>query len=104
MYNVQGLNCISIITVPIRFLPRLAGTIRESGFHSRDVVIMWNPGRCGSTVISKLVDTLPDIVSMSEVDFISFPIAGKIENKINHSGTIYLFLEVIKICPKFLKL
>ena len=28
---------------------------------------------------------------MSEVDFISVPIAGKIENKINHSGILHPF-------------
>ena len=86
MYNVQGLNCLNIITVPIRFLPRLADAIKRSGRYSRDVAIMWNPGRCGSTVISRVVNTLPNIVSMSEVDFISYPIASKIRNRIDSQG------------------
>ena len=72
VFNVQAEHCVEIITLPIRFVPKLGQIIKDSNDFCQDVVIMWNPGRCGSTAVSRIVDVVPNVVSMSEVCFLYF--------------------------------
>ena len=36
-----------------------------------DITILWNPGRCGSTLLSQMMEPIPNLVTMSEPDFIT---------------------------------
>ena len=38
---------------------------------------MWNPGRCGSTLVSQMMEPMPNLVTMSEPDFISMDLGKR---------------------------
>ena len=70
-FSVQGDNSLEVITVPIKFLLALAEYIKSKEGKGPDIAIMWNPGRCGSTLLSQMMEPIPDLVTMSEPDFIT---------------------------------
>ena len=70
-FSVQGDNSLEVITVPIKFLLPLAEYIKSKEGKDPDIAIMWNPGRCGSTLLSQMMEPIPDLVTMSEPDFIT---------------------------------
>ena len=77
VFTTQGRDCHEIITLPIEFLAELANHIRRNESHDKKVAILWSPGRCGSTLIQKIVQMAPKVVSMSETDFITEPLIQK---------------------------
>ena len=70
--SVQGERCIEIITLPIQFLIPLAKYVKTNENGHPDVTIMWNPSRCGSTLLCQLLEPMPNLVAMCEPDFISW--------------------------------
>ena len=74
---MQGDHCSEIITIPIKFLLPLAKYIKTKERKSPDVTIMWNPGRCGSTLLSQMMEPIQDLVTMSEPDFITMDLGKK---------------------------
>ena len=75
--SVQGKHCKEIITLPIPFLITLAEYIKEQNPSGPDITIMWNPGRCGSTLLSQMMEPIPNLVTMSEPDFITMDLGKK---------------------------
>ena len=76
-FSVQGKQCLEIITLPIKFVLPLAKHIKASTNEEPDVTIMWNPGRCGSTLLSQMMEPIPNLVTMSEPDFITWDLAKR---------------------------
>ena len=70
-FSVQGDNSIEVITVPINFLLSLAEHIKSKEGKDPDIAIMWNPGRCGSTLLFQMMEPIPDLATMSEPDFMT---------------------------------
>ena len=77
LHSVQGKHCKEIITLPIPFLIILAEYIKEQHPSGPDITIMWNPGRCGSTLLSQMMEPIPNLVTMSEPDFITMDLGKK---------------------------
>ena len=55
----------------------LAEHIKVSNKEAPDVTIMWNPGRCGSTLLSQMMEPIPNLVTMSEPDFITMDLGKR---------------------------
>ena len=55
----------------------LAEHIKASKKEGPDITIMWNPGRCGSTLLSQMMEPIPNLVTMSEPDFISMDLGKR---------------------------
>ena len=62
---------MEIITLPIKFLIPLGKHIKTRETDGPDITILWNPGRCGSTLLSQMMEPIPNLVTMSEPDFIT---------------------------------
>ena len=69
--SVQGRHCLEIIALPIKFLIPLAEYIKANQSGVPDITIIWNPGRCGSTLLSQMMEPMPNLVMMSEPDFLT---------------------------------
>ena len=50
----------------------LAEHINASNKEGPDVTIMWNPSRCGSTLLCQMLEPMSNLVAMCEPDFISW--------------------------------
>ena len=48
----------------------LAEYIKDNEESEPDVAILWNPSRCGSTLLCQMMEPIPNLVTMSEPDFI----------------------------------
>ena len=69
---------MEIITIPIKFLLPLAEHIKaQENDDGPDVTIMWNPGRCGSTLLSQMMEPVYNLVTMSEPDFITMDLGQR---------------------------
>ena len=68
---------MEIITIPIKFLLPLAELIKAQENGPPDVTVMWNPGRCGSTLLSQMMEPLYNLVTMSEPDFITMDLGQR---------------------------
>ena len=55
----------------------LAEHINATNKEGPDVTIMWNPGRCGSTLLSQMMEPMPKLVTMSEPDFITMDLGKR---------------------------
>ena len=69
--SVQGRHCLEIIALPIKFLIPLAEYIKANEKGVPDITIIWNPGRCGSTLLSQMMEPMPNLIMMSEPDFLT---------------------------------
>jgi hypothetical protein len=67
LYNVQYENVIKIITVPLKFIPELSKHVKDV---PSNIILLSNTGRCGSTILTKMLETNNDTVVMSEPDFL----------------------------------
>jgi hypothetical protein len=67
VYNVQYENVTKIITVPLKFIPELSKHVKDV---PSNIILLSNTGRCGSTLLTKMLETNNDTVVMSEPDFL----------------------------------
>ena len=65
LYMAQFVQCKRVITIPIQFFHRLAG---EIGDPSCQVILLSNTGRCGSTIVGQIIESVPGTLLMSEPD------------------------------------
>ena len=65
LYMAQFEQCQRVITIPIQFFHRLAG---EIGDPSCQVILLSNTGRCGSTIVGQIIESVPGTLLMSEPD------------------------------------
>ena len=78
-FYVQAANAVELITIPLRFFSKLGQHIRSQGNYSKKVGLLWNTGRCGSTLACKVMNNVDGFVTMSEVGVIStaYPVMKK---------------------------
>ncbi|HEY0868339.1 MAG TPA: sulfotransferase [Fimbriimonas sp.] len=64
-YQAQAERAVAVVSMPMETFHRLALEIPEP---PRGVVIVHSVGRCGSTLLSKVLQALPEVMSLSEPD------------------------------------
>lgn len=64
-YHVQRLHCHEIIELPIQFMVPLAKKVPSSSGKS---AMVYNTGRCGSTLLVKMLSSIPGVAGISEPD------------------------------------
>ena len=92
---------MEIITIPIKFVIPLAEYIKSKEGKDPDITIMWNPGRCGSTLLSQMMEPIPNLVTMSEPDFITMDLRKKEfqdSSWINVDKDPFIFGKVLLAC------
>lgn len=70
LYNVQFKKCQELISLPITFVPRLAQLLAPQDLPKK-VILVTNTGRCGSTLLAKMLESIPGTVTLSEPDFLA---------------------------------
>ena len=65
LYIAQFQHCEHVITMPIKSFHRLA---KEIGDSSSPVIWLSNTGRCGSTILGQILESVPGTLLMSEND------------------------------------
>ena len=65
LYMAQFEQCQRVITIPVQFFHRLAGEIGDPSCH---VILLSNTGRCGSTIVGQIIESVPGTLLMSEPD------------------------------------
>ena len=68
LYMAQFEKCQRVITIPIQFFHRLAGEIGDPSCH---VILLSNTGRCGSTIVGQIIESVPGTLLMSEPDVLT---------------------------------
>ena len=63
VYNTQFRHAVNLITVPIESLHQIA---KEMPLPKIPIIHLANHGRCGSTLITKMFEAVPNSLSMSE--------------------------------------
>ena len=63
VYNTQFRHAVNLITVPIESLHKIA---KETSLPKIPIIHLANHGRCGSTLITKIFEAVPNSLSMSE--------------------------------------
>lgn len=64
-YQAQSANAVAVATMPLATFHDLASRIPEP---PNGIALIHSVGRCGSTLMSKLLETVPGIYSLSEPD------------------------------------
>ena len=68
VFSSQYENVQEVISVPIKFIHQLADFLGEP---SANIILLSNTGRCGSTILTQMMETCPNTISMSEADFMT---------------------------------
>ncbi len=68
VYSTQYEQIKEVLTVPIEYLHQLADFLGEP---KSILVLLSNTGRCGSTILTQMLEACPGIAAMSEADFLS---------------------------------
>ena len=79
VYSSQFEFIKEVILVPVEFLHRLAEDLGEP---SSNLILLSNTGRCGSTILTQMLEACPRTLSMSEADFLS------VVDKIRHNKNL----------------
>ena len=97
LYIAQFLYCRHIITMPIQSFHMLATEIPDS-----TVPIIWlsNTGRCGSTIVGQIFESVTGSVLMSENDSLTNLSYLKIKDKLSVKEYNEMLLSIIKIICK----
>lgn len=68
VFSSQYENVEEVISVPIKFLHRLGDFLGEP---KANIILLSNTGRCGSTILTQMMEACPNTISMSEADFMT---------------------------------
>ena len=83
-----------LYVVPMDVLIALGDLVGEP---KTPVVVIWNHGRCGSTLLAQVFETVPDVVTLSEPDVLTNVLWLKWQNKISTK-------QLEEIVPALMKL
>lgn len=88
VYNTQFRHAVNLITVPIESLHKIA---KEMSLPKIPIIHLANHGRCGSTLITKIFEAVPNSLSISE------PNAYTDLAELSRKGRLARF-ELVKLC------
>lgn len=67
-YTVQYRKCTELIIVPLEFFIQLADCVPKI---RPNVILFSNMGRCGSTLLTQMIEAVPGTVTISEPSFMT---------------------------------
>ena len=97
LYIAQFKHCERVITMPIKSFHRLA---REMGGTSSPIIWITNTGRCGSTIVGQIFESVPGTILMSEHDALTNLAYMRVERVIAKEEHEELLTSAIKIICK----
>ena len=97
LYMAQFEKCQRVITIPIQFFHRLAG---EIGDPSSQVILLSNTGRCGSTIVGQIIESVPGTLLMSEPDALTNLAYMRVARVLTNDEQDKLLSSVIRVICK----
>ena len=73
-YTVQYRKCTELIIVPLKFFVQLADCLPKT---RPKLILFSNMGRCGSTLLTQMLEAVPGTVTMSEPSFLTGFVSSK---------------------------
>ena len=97
LYISQFKYCVQVITMPISSFNRLA---REIGDPSCQVILLSNTGRCGSTIVGQMFESVPMTLLLSENDALTNLAFMQTEGELSNDEYEETLASVIRITCK----
>ena len=97
LYIAQFLYCRRIITMPIQSFHMLATEIPDS---TLPIIWLSNTGRCGSTIVGQIFESVPGTVLMSENDSLTNLSYLKIQDKLSVKEYNEMLISILKLICK----
>jgi hypothetical protein len=79
LYQAQAENAEAVVTMPLEDFHAVAGQIVAP---QEDVILIHSVGRCGSTLVSKAFQALPNVMSLSEPDELTQLTRAKVSKEV----------------------
>ena len=97
LYISQFKYCVQVITMPMSAFNRLA---TETGDPSCQVILLSNTGRCGSTIVGQMFESVPRTLLLSESDALTNLAFIRTEGELSNDEYEEALASVIRITCK----